>query len=860
MQRNTTHMNHKLLLCLTFLSFIFISCVYFNTFYNAETSYRKALIIIEESPITSEDKLPSQASKLLGEAIENSKLVIEDYPESKYVDDAIFIIGRASFLRDEVAVAEKHFEMILDLYPESRFYQLSEIWLAYTHFRMGMIDSAQVVLNKIYSREPSDKNQLFIIHNVLAEIAMEVDDLEQVYQHYELAAGTITSNSKKTAIYGRLVNIAEQRGDKIRASIYLEELGKVAPDKIRIESRMQLIIYQRELGEYDKIIEEIGNLLSLSEFQAQYIKLELELGKVYMEKGDFSTAKEILTQMVEVYSKKDESAEAYFHLGDMALIEDFNLDLAKEYFENSKSERSQSKYGKISKTILKKITRFENLENLYKEVIKYTDKGYDLDQSDQGSKYDEIETKENKIEDKPHLLEEKFTQNARSQNYRNSMDFDSNNILEDADIAVQEELEPSSESPDSILFMIGEMLLYDFNHLKRSLDKFKTLAEKYPKSEFAPQALYVLSHFEPDGDWHYRLKINFPNSSFFSMDSTSNITTRNTSLESMRDYAWSLTQQSYQDAYLEFNRLSNEEEDTLSAYITGFISDIYLNDIELAITHYQSFSDKYFDHVYADIVDNRLMEIQSNLEDIIATSQQGINYQLAVNYLHREYNFDSVKVLLSEITSGISSSYKYSANNLKDAIREYKKLSTEIRSLDTLLVEDVTEGEMLMPKPPVVTYKDSILYGLAILFDHKLESIDSAIFYHASLVRSFKDSKYRSSSLIYLCELEPGGNWAEILRSDYSDTSFVVDGSIAHSIYSEDIFEDGFSDKMFAKISDCEKYLDLFTESIDSILMYSDSSLYKIDNIDIKKDSSEINVNLDSLQSDLPAGMGEIKP
>ena len=93
----------------------------------------------------------------------------------------------------------------------------------------------------------------------------------------------------------------------------------------------------------------------------------------------------------------------------------------------------------------------------------------------------------------------------------------------------------------------------------------------------------------------------------------------------MRDYAWSLTQQSYQDAYLEFNRLSNEEEDTLSAYITGFISDIYLNDIELAITHYQSFSDKYFDHVYADIVDNRLMEIQSNLEDIIVCASPSRN-------------------------------------------------------------------------------------------------------------------------------------------------------------------------------------------------------------------------------------------
>ena len=92
------------------------------------------------------------------------------------------------------------------------------------------------------------------------------------------------------------------------------------------------------------------------------------------------------------------------------------------------------------------------------------------------------------------------------------MDFDINQILEGEDIKGEEKIEPSSETPDSILFMIGEMLLYDFNHLERALNNFKTLAEVYPESKFSPQALYVLSHFEPDGVWHDRLKVDFPNS------------------------------------------------------------------------------------------------------------------------------------------------------------------------------------------------------------------------------------------------------------------------------------------------------------------------------------------------------------
>ena len=131
--------NHKFFLFLLIVT-IFTSCVYFNTFYNAETAYNQALKIIEESPITANDKLPSQADKLLIQAIENSALVLEDYANSKYIDDAIFIIGKSSFLRNEIAISEKHFRMIIDFYPDSKYYDLAEIWLAYTHFRMGMID------------------------------------------------------------------------------------------------------------------------------------------------------------------------------------------------------------------------------------------------------------------------------------------------------------------------------------------------------------------------------------------------------------------------------------------------------------------------------------------------------------------------------------------------------------------------------------------------------------------------------------------------------------------------------------------------------------------------------------------------
>ena len=150
-------------------------------------------------------------------------------------------------------------------------------------------------------------------------------------------------------MYSKLVLIADKNFNKVKASNYLLELASVAPDKIRIDAKMKWIEYQRELENYDGVISEIQRMLGLAEFSSEHMRLELELGKVYMDNKDFSTAKEIFAQMVEVYSKKNETAEAYYHLGNITLREDFNLDLTKEYFEKSKTEKSQSKYGKKSK-------------------------------------------------------------------------------------------------------------------------------------------------------------------------------------------------------------------------------------------------------------------------------------------------------------------------------------------------------------------------------------------------------------------------------------------------------------------------------------------------------------------------------
>ena len=152
------------------------------------------------------------------------------------------------------------------------------------------------------------------------------------------------------------------------------------------------------------------------------------------------------------------------------------------------------------------------------------------------------------------------------------------------------------------------------------------------------------------------------------------------------------------------------------------------------------------------------------------------------------------------------------------------------------------------------------MYQLAYLFQHELVLIDSARFYHVSLVESFRNSKYRARSLISLSEIESDAGWEDMLITDYPDTTFIPEKTIYQSIYTSDIFEEEFLDMMLSKISDCEKYLGLFPAPMDTSLILPDSSFDNNDTMGIQKDSVTVQENLDIMQPYLSGEKGEIKP
>ena len=733
---------------------ILFSCVYYNTFYNAEVNYKKAeKLIAETSPGDSkDDKIPAQAKKLLGQAIENSLIVIESYPNSKYVDDAYFMIGKASFLRKEFYNAEKYLKQLIDLYPNSEYYIESQIWLIYTYLKMNDIGLAK---QKLANLEGSDIENQFLINNILAEMSIENDSPFEAYNYYNKCIGIAKEKSKKTSIYLKLLNLSKNYGHLDSSIVYLDKLSEYTSGQMKKEIKLDWIKYSREAKNFNDLLIEIDIMLANSEYSNIYIKLELERAKIYLDQNDFESAKIFLSELSDTYSRKNESAEALYHLGYIALMESFDLDLALEYFEKSKKDRKSSLYGKRSRDMINRINDYKNLKQELEYVL-------------------------NKV-------------------------VQDDNVEEEPDESINRRMMPKPKmkkdpSPDSLLFVISEKLLFDFDRLEDAKESYKTLISSYKESKFRPQALYVLNFYFPDEEWIKILESDYPQSEFNLKGVILNDAQDN--IEFKRDLVWEVCENSYSLCAKEFLKLFNTDGDNTSLYFHAFINDNYLNRIGDAVGAYKEYVKIDSDLQYLNEAQSRLNEIEDNIHSSIELTNQRINYYYALESLQLGEDLDSVLVKINNTINGGFSKYKSSAQLLKSRMNKLISLKESI---------ELSKNDSTILNPKI----DSLYYIIAKIYQLDFIMDDSASYYYTKVINDFPKSKFKYPSITALNDIK--GDWTTYLQDNYPDSTYVSDSSYKQVEIVGEIYQESFIDYEINRLDDLNYFSNLFINQSDSI-------------------------------------------
>ena len=424
------------------LLFVFSSCAYFNTFYNARQYFEQA----EKQRLEKAgESIPPGAIDAYGKVIDKSQYVIDKYPDSKLVKEALLLIGMSRFHRKEYRIAETVFKQYVETYDDN--VDQAEYWLALCKWKLGKPQPALDVLQSMLETA-TDKNFISSIYLSKAEINLDIDNSKLALEYLVLAAETNKDRDERGQIYYRIAELAYNAEDYEQALSANTEVVKNSTSKKRKEeANLQIVRIHRLLGNWDTVKDLIKSMLLDETFKTIHGDLDLELVKLYQMDGLMEEAITRIESIKEDYKNSKTSAEAYYIHGEIALYDYWNLDDAKKYFEWVTREYRQSIYTSTANLRAKEITKYqESLE--------------------------EITTLDDHILLTIAVLD---------------------SLIDDSLKSVREkELKNSRISIASHLYNLGELEAFHFKRQDSSMTHFQRIVEEFPETDYYPKSLFAL--------------------------------------------------------------------------------------------------------------------------------------------------------------------------------------------------------------------------------------------------------------------------------------------------------------------------------------------------------------------------------
>tara|TARA_B110000881_G_scaffold211019_1_gene219043 strand:+ start:2334 stop:4067 length:1734 start_codon:yes stop_codon:yes gene_type:complete len=365
MQINRTYaIQTKIIIC---ICLVFISCTnfkaYFNTFYNAEIYFEKA----EKSRLQNRGQvLPKVAVDNYKKVIEKSKIVIDEFPESKLRKDALLLTVKSQFHLQEYNNAQGALSLMNTEFGSAVQFEAA-FWSSMIKWKEGKVQPAINDLSKLI-KEDNASNKKAKIFLAIAEIYFDQKMISLSMDNLVKAAEYIRDPNEKGQIYYRIADISFKENNLDRALEAYKLVIKNSETKKQVqEGHLKSVQIYRLQQKLELATKSIKNMLLDVGYSAIHSDLELELAKLYAQQSMIVEAINRLESIVQDYKNTIASSEAYYLLGQFAISNDWNLDAALKYFQMVPKENNKSLFIDAANIRLKEINAYNDAQLKFSE-------------------------------------------------------------------------------------------------------------------------------------------------------------------------------------------------------------------------------------------------------------------------------------------------------------------------------------------------------------------------------------------------------------------------------------------------------------------------------------------------------------
>ena len=301
------------------------SVAYFNTYYNASRLFDDAVLEIQTTEQTQRSKgLPPQkeisptAKQKLTSVIEKCSKLLQYHPTSKWVGDALMLIGESYYYMGEYLKADRKFAELTTQFPGSNRFLEARLWLGKSLRRSDQLEAATRELSAVAGAAIAASQKEIAARALLelGEISTDKEAYDDATKAYQDLIDKSDYDELKAEAQFRLGKLKERAGDYQKAAEAFRVVLDFDPDPyLRYQSRFRYALTKKRLKDYDEALRVLYALLKERSNTDFYPDIKLEIANVLNKRGDIDDAIEAYAIIDTTYRKTDVAAKGYFQLG-----------------------------------------------------------------------------------------------------------------------------------------------------------------------------------------------------------------------------------------------------------------------------------------------------------------------------------------------------------------------------------------------------------------------------------------------------------------------------------------------------------------------------------------------------------------
>lgn len=672
---------------------------FFNTFYNAQRLFNDAEAevlkarrdMLERGGSVKTVALPASARQKFQTSIEKNSKVLSFYSDSKWVDDALLMIGKAYFYMEDDVRSQRKFLELAAQFPESDLIMESQLWLGKSLLRQKKDEEGIKQLEDVVAAAPTGDEEL------AGEAAFELgqyyyarNDNSLAVRQYTVASELVDDSELKAQILFQIGKCYSELQQFDKAAVAYEEAASSSPVyTLLFQSQLQKIKSIAYLKKYDEALELLHEMLDDSKNTEYFGIIHFEIANILLLQGNIPDALVKYRYVDTAFARTDEAARSNYVLAKYYEEHEAQFDSARVLYNKARSEFPASE---ITKEAAAKADVYNKYWDLRKELNRY-DSLYKkemrpLDDRDST----EFATKDSVAKaDSTQLLAVRspITTEKNAQTKINPDSAANADSLKMKELAARAEMKKKmvdslQQSIARTMFELGGLFFLELQRPDSALSRLNQVIEHYPSSSVAPRALYTIAEVlrteknaaAAEIDTVYQKIITlFPESPY------ANEARKNLGIplsEADKDTVLSLFEEAeqlseagkYEPAIASFKRIAEtyalSPHSAKALYTAGWHYENSVNKQDSAVAVYRRLIEKYPVSTYANRVRPKVAEFDNEIKRLEQEQQKKEEEKKA-----EEKKAEEMKS--AEQKSGVSKPANLSAPSSKDSLSTQKK-------------------------------------------------------------------------------------------------------------------------------------------------------------------------------------------